>query len=84
MHTGSCDDASAPTCQTAADCGTNQVCVQDYDPQVGPNPVSSKCIDDPCGTAPLSCACAVTAACYGFSVNCAIGSGGVVECLGNG
>jgi hypothetical protein len=84
VHTGACDDASVATCQTAADCGANQVCVQDYDPQVGPNPVSSKCIDDPCGTAPLSCTCAVTAACYGFSVNCAIGSGGVVECLGNG
>jgi hypothetical protein len=83
VHTGSCAQEGG-TCQTAADCGTNQVCVQDYDPQVGPNPVSSKCIDNPCGTAPLSCTCAVTPACYGFSVNCAIGAGGVVECLGNG
>jgi hypothetical protein len=84
VHTGACDDGGAAACQTAADCGTNQVCVQDFDPQVGPNPVSTKCIDNPCGTAPLSCTCAVTAACYGFSVNCAIESGGVVECLGNG
>ncbi len=83
VHTGSCAQEGG-TCQTAADCGSNQVCVQDFDPQVGPAPVSSKCIDNPCGTAPLSCTCAVTPACSGFSVNCAIGSGGVVECLGNG
>lgn len=84
VHTGSCADGGTPACQTAADCGTNQVCVQDYDPQVGPNPVASKCIDNPCGTGPLTCTCAVTPACSGFSVNCAIESGGIVECLGNG
>ena len=85
VHTGSCAaDGGTLACQTAADCGPNQVCVQDYDPQVGSNPVSAKCIDNPCGTAPLACSCAVTPACSGFSVNCAIGSGGVVECLGNG
>jgi hypothetical protein len=86
VHTGSCaQDGGTLACQTAADCsGVNQVCVQDYDPQVGSNPVSSKCIDNPCGTAPLACTCAVTPACSGFSVNCAIGTGGVVECLGNG
>jgi hypothetical protein len=84
VHTGACADGGTLACQTAADCGTNQVCVEDFDPQVGPNPVASKCIDNPCGTAPLSCSCAVTPACAGFSVNCAIGTGGVVECLGNG
>lgn len=87
IHTGACEAGSAAdagACQTAADCGPNEVCVQDYDPQVGPNPVSSKCIANPCGTSPLACSCAVTPACYGFSVNCAIASGGVVQCLGNG
>jgi hypothetical protein len=85
VHTGACaDDGGALQCQTAADCGANQVCVQDYDPEVGPNPFASKCIDNPCGTGTLSCTCAVTPACSGFSVNCAIESGGVVECLGNG
>src|ERR1019366_6484864 len=46
VHTGSCQqDGGTLACQTAANCGANQVCVQDYDPQVGPGPVSSKCID---------------------------------------
>jgi hypothetical protein len=86
VYAGACppDGGTNLACQTAADCGTNEVCVQDFDPQIGPNPASSKCIPNPCGTAPLACSCAVTPACAGFSVNCAIGSGGVVQCLGNG